>query len=271
MHTQNSKIKLAISNIAWSENQDIEMYEYLSSNKFDGIEIAPTRIFPEKPYENLELARKFSLNIKQKYNLQICSMQSILFGKTERLFGSEEERKILFDYVKKAIDFANAIECPNLVFGSPKNRVIEKQEQYKIGVEFFKQLGDYASTKGTTLSIEPNPTIYNTNYINSTKDAVQLIKDVNSSGFRINADLGTIIQNKETLNSVIKNINLVNHVHISEPNLDLIQQRKLHADLAIGLKKNNYTNFVSVEMKNINNLNSVKEILNYVKGVFNAN
>ena len=38
-------------------------------------------------------------------------MQSIWFGRQERLFGSEEEREILIDYTKKAVDFAVAIQC----------------------------------------------------------------------------------------------------------------------------------------------------------------
>ena len=37
-------MKLSISNIAWDKAYDEEMYEYLSNNKFNGIEIAPTKI-----------------------------------------------------------------------------------------------------------------------------------------------------------------------------------------------------------------------------------
>lgn len=39
--------------------------------------------------------------------------------------------------------------------------------------------------------------MYNTNYINDTKAAIELIKRVDSKGFRWNLDMGTMIANEE--------------------------------------------------------------------------
>jgi len=262
---------LSISNIAWIKEYDNEICQFISDSGFTGLEIAPTRIIPENPYENLELAKKTSEEIKNKYNLTICSMQSILFGKTESLFGSDEEKQRLTDYTKKAIDFANAINCKNLVFGSPKNRIIKNNEQYPLAIKFFKELGDYAFQKNTVLSIEANPQIYGTNFINTTEQAFQLVKDVNSKGFMTNLDFGTIIENNEDISFVIDNINLIHHIHISEPNLVLIKKRKLHQEFADKLKKTLYNGYISIEMKNTNNIKDVKSTIKYIKGVFNDN
>ena len=49
-------MKLSISNIAWEKELDQEMYEYLSQICYDAIEIAPTRIFEETPYDKLKEA-----------------------------------------------------------------------------------------------------------------------------------------------------------------------------------------------------------------------
>lgn len=264
-------MNLLISNIAWSIENDDEMYKYISDKGFIGLEIAPTRIISENPYKNINLAKNISKKLKEKYNLKICSMQSILFGRTERLFGTSEERKILLDYTKKAIDFANAINCPNLIFGSPKNRIIENDNQYLIAIDFFKKLGDYSKSKKTILSIEANPAIYGTNFINTTKQAFELVKKVKSNGFMVNVDFGTIIENNENIDQIIDNINLVNHIHISEPNLVLIEKRKIHQDFFNKLKKTSYNKFISIEMKNTNNINDVKKTIEYIKGVFNDN
>ena len=43
-------------------------------------------------------------------------MQSIWFRRQEMLFGTEEERKVLVDYTKKAIDFAAAVGCEMVCF-----------------------------------------------------------------------------------------------------------------------------------------------------------
>mgnify|MGYP001163163240 CR=1 FL=1 len=85
-------MKLAISNIAWSEKDDLKMYDFLKSNFFKRLEIAPTRLFPDNPYDNQEKAKDYLSMLILKYGLEICSMQSIWFGKTENLFSSDEER-----------------------------------------------------------------------------------------------------------------------------------------------------------------------------------
>ena len=118
------------------------------------------------------------------------------------------------------------------------------------------------------MSIEPNPVIYNTNFINYTSQAFEIVKKVKSNGFKVNIDLGTIIYNKEDLQIIADNIDLVNHVHISEPNLVLIQKRELHNKLAILLKENKYKRFVSIEMGKRDNLDEIKETIKYIKEVF---
>ena len=222
-------MKLSISNIAWEKEQDEEMYEYLSEIGYDAIEIAPTRIITEVPYDKIEEAREFAKMIEQKYNLKISSMQSIWFGKTEKIFGTVEEREELLKYTKKAIDFAKAIKCGNLVFGCPKNRNIQTPEDYKTAIEFFKEIGEYAEKNNTVFAIEPNPTIYNTNFINYTEDAIKIVKEINCKAVKVNMDFGTVIQNEEDILSILENnYDQINHIHISEPNLEVVQQRELH-------------------------------------------
>lgn len=259
-------MKLSISNIAWSKEYDEEMYKYISNSGFCGLEIAPTRLIEDSPYLNIEEAKKIVEYIYDKYKLNISSMQSIWFGRQEKIFNSELERNTLIEYTKKAIDFASAINCKNLVFGCPKNRNINDLEtDYKIALEFFREIGDYAKSKDVILAIEPNPPIYNTNFINTTKEAIKLVKDIDNEGIKINLDLGTIIQNNEDISILKNNINLINHIHISEPNLEYIKERNLHENLIKLLRELNYNKYISIEMKNQNNIEKVKEIINYVK------
>ena len=110
-------MKLAISNIAWTKEKDKSMYAYLLQKGFQGLEIAPTRLFPEKPYEHLKDAIQVSQKFKNNYYLGSPSMQSIWYGRQEAIFGSEKERQALLDYTFQAIIFAEAIGCKNLVFG----------------------------------------------------------------------------------------------------------------------------------------------------------
>lgn len=264
-------MKLAISNIAWSQEKDEMMYSFLQENGIEGVEIAPTRIFPENPYLHLEEANKFAERIKNEYQLVIPSMQSILYGRSEKLFGDSSDRKNLITYTKEAIDFAEACGCNNLVFGSPKNRAIEeganREECYKMAYEFFSELGEYAKEHHTVLAMEANPTIYNTNYINTTEQAFELVRAVDSEGFKINADFGTILQNQEELDELEKMVPYFNHVHISEPYLAIVEIKDIHKQFLNMLKKAGYNHFVSIEMGKQDNIKVVKNCILQLKEI----
>ncbi|HSP48051.1 MAG TPA: sugar phosphate isomerase/epimerase family protein [Clostridiaceae bacterium] len=261
-------MKLSISNIAWSADQDERMYRFLNEMGYSGIEIAPTRIFSEDPYGKLPEAKAFAKMLEEKHQLEVPSMQSIWFGKTERIFGSEEEREILLAYTKKAVDFAAAVRCKNLVFGCPRNRVISDRGQYPIAVTFFSELGEYAKEKGTVIAIEPNPPIYQTNFINTTREAFALVADVNCEGLMVNIDIGTVIENGEDLDVMAGRLDRVSHIHISEPFLARIAERELHKRLFSLLDSEGYEKYISIEMKNLGNLDDVQQTMRYVKEVF---
>ena len=256
-----SNIKLAISNIAWDKSNDENIYEFLKQNNIKGLEIAPTRIFEQNPYDRLEEAKVYANVLKEKYSLDIISMQSIWYGKTHN---AEE----LIEYTKKTIYFANAVKCTNLVFGCPKNRnMSDYGKDYPKAIDFFKEIGKYALDNKVIISVEPNPVIYNTNFLNYTEQAIKFVKEINLDSIKVNYDLGTVIYNKENLKILEDNIQYINHIHISEPNLELIQIRERHKELISILKNSNYQKYVSIEMKNSNNIDNVKKIIKYLTNI----
>lgn len=259
-------MKLSISNIAWATEKNLQVYELMQEKNFTGLEIAPTKIFPKEPYEQLEAARAWKMALPFK----ISSMQSIWYGRTENIFGSPAEREILLNYTKKAIDFAEAIDCKNLVFGCPKNRSIPEGADKSVAVKFFAEIAEYARKKNTVIGMEANPPIYNTNYINTTLDALDLIAEVNSEGFKLNLDVGTMVANSESAEILRGKVHLINHVHISEPFLKPVQSRNLHNELSNLLIEEGYKNFISIEMATVDDLEILKKSMAYVKGVFGA-
>lgn len=265
-------MKLSISNIAWSAEFDQEMYLFLQKNEVKGLEIAPTRIFPNDPYNHIEEAKEWANKLNKQYGLQISSMQSIWYGKTENIFSSKENRQNLINYTKQAIDFAEAIGCHNLVFGNPKNRDTTNLEQdLPIAISFFHEIGEYAYQHNTTIALEPNPAIYNTHFMNYTHQAVEMVRLSGSRGIKVNYDLGAIICNEEKINDIINIQDYINHIHISEPSLNLIEKRTIHNSLIDILKKNNYSRFVSIEMGNKGSIDQIKYIINYILSLIQNN
>jgi sugar phosphate isomerase/epimerase len=253
---------LSASNIAWPAERDDEMYSFLRNNGFTGIEIAPTRIFPERPYERLADAKLFAERLYSEYGLRISSMQSIWYGRMENIFHSPDERAALIEYTKKAIGFANATNCGNLVFGCPKNRNVPNGAAGadEIAAEFFTQIAGCAAAIGASIALEPNPPFYGTNFINTTAQAFGFVKYLGNSGLRVNADLGTMIAYDEPVSLLAENIGFISHIHISEPKLAPIEKRQLHKEiLSLPFEK-----YCSIEMENCGDLEILKRAVAYV-------
>ena len=261
-------MNLSISNIAWANEYDDEVYKMMKEKGFWGLEIAPTRIFPENPYDRCDEARVWADEIRSNYGFSVPSMQSIWYGRQERLFGTEEEKAALIDYTKKAIVFAESIGCKNLVFGCPRNRNMPEGDDEQIAIAFFKEIGDYAYEHSTVIGMEANPPIYNTNYINDTANAIELIEKVDSKGFLLNLDVGTMVENNESVTVLAWKEHMINHVHISEPGLKVIENRKLHHDLAELLITYGYEKFISIEVSKQDELDSLNKMMDYAKEIF---
>ena len=263
-------MNLAISNIGWSGENDNRVYSLMGKYGYTGLEIAPTRIFPENPYEHLIEAKQWANGLADTYGFIIPSMQSIWYGRTEKIFGSDDERKALLAYTKKAILFANSIGCSNLVFGCPKNRCIPEDGDIEVAIYFFKEIGDYALKHHTVVALEANPPIYSTNFINTTEEAIDLLHAVDSKGCLLNLDVGTMIENHESVSVLEGNVHLINHIHVSEPGLKPIQKRDIHQDLYLLLHDNKYGGYVSIEAGRQDNLSVLEETMAYVATTMQA-
>ncbi len=263
-------MKLAASNIGWKKEQDTAVYSRLQAAGFCGLEVAPTRIFESDPYAHISEAGAFAKSLKAEYSLQVCSLQSIWFGRKEQLFGSEEERTALFTHTRAAFVFANALGCGNLVFGSPKNRQLPKGVNPALAIPFFTGLAAAAKALNTTLAIEANPAVYGTNFLNTTAGAACFIQTVGAPGLGLNLDFGTLIANGEDVAALEPYMHLVNHVHISEVNLAPIVPREGHRTLAALLHSTGYSGYISIEMKadDSGSLTPLYEAINYLQEVF---
>ena len=144
---------------------------------------------------------------------------------------------------------ANKLEVKNLVFGSPKNRLIRENtivsENYKIQV--FKEISNLAKDNDCIICFEPNPSEYGCNFITRTQDAIDFIKKINSSSFKLNLDISTIIMNNEDLEDILKkNLSFIQHLHISSPYirgiLDLDNQ-----NISKLLRKYKYEKIITME------------------------
>jgi sugar phosphate isomerase/epimerase len=269
-------MKLSISNIAWEPNEDKDAFELIKKYGFEGIELAPPKLFKDLSNVSDSEINDY-LEYMKPYNFKFPAMQSLLFGKPElKIF--DGSRNDTLEYLKKIIDLAQKLDVKVLVFGSPKNRFIgdmPKDEAYKVAIDFFKELGEYAYSKERYFCIEPNAKEYGCDFITNTDEAIELVKDVNSKGFRLHIDSAVMVMNSENVKeSLEKALPYTEHFHISEPFLELITENKTnHKEFVKILKTLNYDKWVSVEMKNgvmDSNVEAVKNSLKFVKELVNV-
>lgn len=243
-----ARFNLAASNIAWSERDNTRVMQYMANLGFSGLEIAPTKINPQNPYFHAGEAKEYLDFVQKEYGLKVCSMQSIWRGQQGNIFVSEEAEKLLL-HTALAMGYAEAIGCPNLVFGCPGNRNMPPERTPDDVRAFFEECGNMAARHFTMFSLEANPAIYHTNFLNTTEEACDFLKSIPfNTGLAINLDFGAVIQNGEEVERLASIMPLVNHVHISEPRLAPIMKRSEHEILRDILIDSRYRGYVSLEM-----------------------
>lgn len=259
------QIKLAISNIAWEKQHDTAVYAAMKEYGFTGLELAPTRVFGEQPYENPAAAALFGGWLLRTHGFLVPSIQSIWYGRAESIF-DPAGAQALQEYTAQAFEFAHLLGCPSLVFGCPKNRMLPAGADPAQADLFFAQLGALAAQRGVVLAMEANAPEY-TNFINTTADAFALVRRIGSPGLAVNLDLSAVLSSGEALRSFIPDLALVSHVHISEPGLAPITPRPEHRELAMMLKAVGYRGYVSIEMRRTDP-ETIRRTLAYIAEVF---
>jgi len=163
-------MNLAVSNIAWTPTDRLCAYELLAEFGFSGLEIAPGLFFhdADDPFNPTEEVITRALDEIHGAGLSLVSMQSLLFGvEGAALFESVESRSRFETGIERAINLAGRVGIPNLVFGSPNQRVVPKdmsmENAWSEATMLFRRMGDKAHSANTLLAIESTPAAYGTN------------------------------------------------------------------------------------------------------------
>lgn len=250
------KNKLCVSNICSGNMNQTQFFNILKTLGIFNIEIAPTLI---NTWDNIN---KHNFDFIKNLGLKIVSFQSLTYGLKYNIFNNEES-KLLFLHLSKVIKLAEELKIPNLVFGSPKNRLqlnTNFEENKNIFINFFKKLSKLC--KNTNISLEHNSEKYGCNFITKYCELDNIVKDINEASIKKMFDLGNAIMENTNLNNI--NLNNINHIHISKPDMKLFFEDDNDKLIKLLLLKNNYTNIISLEMLNKEN-KSIKCLVNSIK------
>jgi sugar phosphate isomerase/epimerase len=247
-------MKLAISNIAWTAEQDHQAAELMGQYGVTGVEIAPSRVWPipvEASDEDVMAHRRFW----EDCGIRVAAMQALLYGHPElTIFGNARSQGETGDYLRKIMRLAGLLGAGPLVFGSPRNRRVgnlSAGDARAAAVRFFREMGEAAEAEGVTLCIEANPPQYDCDFVTTTVEAMSLVRDVDHPGFGLHLDTGGMALNKENVPDTLRGCaGAIRHVHASEPFLAQVGPGVVaHEVVAASLREIGYDGWVSVEMR----------------------
>jgi len=254
-------MNLSISNIAWPIEKESAYLSLIKGMGVDTIEVAPSKIWKE-PVEVSKADRRSYKKSINKAGITICAIQSLLFTRGDlKIFGTKEGNHQTQQYLQSLCYVASDLGAKVLVYGSPKSRMrneIEMDVAMSRAAEFFEPVAAIARDLGVIFCIEPLGKT-ETDFINTLDEGNQLVKLINSSGFKLHIDSKAFSEEGVELASVLPAIlPNVKHFHISEPELLEINSsgRVKHLSYAKALKTSDYQHYVSIEMKTLPNFDS---------------
>ena len=252
-----TRMTLLASNIAWTPAQDAEAAALLRAHGFAGIEVALTRDWPELAKANPAHVRAFAARWRDE-GLPIAAAQALLFGRPDLVvFGSAGVRRQTVDYLRLVFDLCAAAGARAMVFGSPRNRRVERlppPEARAIAIDFFGELATEAETRQLVLVVEPNPPAYGADFVTTAAEAIDLVRAVDRPGFRLHLDLGCLRLAAEPVAATVSAAApLLAHAHASSPHLAPLDDLsgagdELDAFLS-ALSGSGYAGAVSLEMR----------------------
>jgi len=150
----------------------------------------------------------------------VCGSVCACLGPDRDFRGTPEAQKNAMDYMIKCIDQMVVLGCPTLagpVYSSVGRAdavpPAEYKQQWKAVVNNLRKLCDYAESKGKQVCMEPLNR-FETDFINTVDQALQMIKDVGSPALKLHLDTFHMnIEEKCQAAAIRKAGKLLGHFH----------------------------------------------------------
>lgn len=241
--------QLSISNLAWPDAPVDDVAPQIKDAGMDGVELAPTAIWPHAPYvpskEVREYARRWS-----HHGLAVSGIQSLLYGHPEFQVFDRDSWSGMREHLASMIRLARDLGTDIAVFGSPRNRVrgeLSETVANEMCAEFLTGLLPVLAECAIVLTLEPNAPAYGADYLTHYADTVVLSDLIASPWVRPQVDVGCLAMvNDDPAHAVRTRIPA--HIHISTPQLLPPPGSVDHIALRSTLAGSNYDGWLVLEM-----------------------
>ncbi|NWG45406.1 MAG: sugar phosphate isomerase/epimerase [Alphaproteobacteria bacterium] len=264
-------MKLAVSNIAWDAPEAEHMLAGLARAGVRGIEVAPTKLWPDWTGASPSAARKAALRFSEA-GFSVPALQAILFGRPDLLvFGTAEQQAALVEHIERVAALAEGLGARVLVFGSPRNRdpgVLSADEAMDRAADLFRRMAERCEPHGVCLCLEPNPGRYDCRFLTRWQDVVRMVERVDHPGLQAHFDVACVaLEGDDPAAELARGGPMPAHLHVTEPDLGPFGAPSLdHARIGAAVRARTYPNWISIEMRRADDpLSRVLEAVELVK------
>ncbi|MCP1111145.1 sugar phosphate isomerase/epimerase family protein [Ohessyouella blattaphilus] len=206
------------------------------------------------PVETSAERRKTVRGWIQSAGIECSALHYIWDGSVKMATADKDEMKRCTDYLCKVIDMSSDMESRTVIVGSGgKTRSFEddqdRSEVTKNMAEIIFNAGEYAKDKGVILAMEAINR-YETNFLNTLKEAVEFTKMVNHPNVRTMADTYHMnIEEVSPADEIRKYGHTLANIHFADSNRQAPGEGHFDfVSLAQALKKVNFSEYISFEV-----------------------
>lgn len=190
-------------------------FSFLSELGYDGVELMTVDPKSLDWHKVKRLSDQYGLPI-----VLVCTGE--MFGQLRLSFTNLEqsERQRATERVKDAIDFASFLGA-NVNIGRIRgdySTTVSNEYINKWAFDAFRNLSEYAEKRNVCLVLEPVAS-FESSFVNTVEDAVNIVREVGSPAFRLMTDIFTLnIEEKDIYETIRKYWTDNAHVHLTDSN-----------------------------------------------------
>ncbi len=248
--------------------KDIKDLKKFDSSVVDYCEIslsALSKMSDEDIEERIEISRKTNIPIP-------CA--NGFFPKDVPLCGPDMNETQIREYTENVLEKANRMGVKILVLGSGKARYIEDGWDRELCLIQFEKAcaiaGDVAKKYGMTVVVEPLEK-GETNSVNSVKEGADIVRHLNHPDVKLLCDVFHFETEKEPLENITDNGDILRHFHIANPDGRLYPKATDEYDytnVVKAMKEIGYDAHLSIEGKALDFDCDLVESIKFLKQIF---
>lgn len=246
-------MNLALSNFAWDNNESNVVFDVMKKNDFNNIEIILTKLSDWSDINDKKIVdfKKYLDNNE----IIPYSIQSLFYNVN---CDSLTDYERVIQHVSKIIHYSKLLDVNILVLGSPKLRRKTEFLLFELS-KTFKKIDELLDNSNIKMIIEPNSRTYGGDYFFTIDEIVNFISSNNFKNIKTMIDThNSLIEKQNPIIDVVKYIDYIHHIHVSEMNLIPIEVSEFHIQFSKKLKEINYDKMITYEvLKSKNTISSI--------------